>query len=200
MSSIDSKLLNAITTVDEKVSDSNPLKDKWVSIIGDSLSSFGGWNTIDGKILETNRLPNQNSDISRVEQTWWHQLLTRCGAKLCVNCSQDGAVLVGSSSSDKNCQGYRVYNDKQYCRKVGQQYRNLDGSIETATKEIIPDVVIFWIGTNDCSAKIESGLPDDGVINSATEFTSISSASFIGTLKLLLYPVSLNNGNKTIKC
>ena len=41
MASIDEKLLNVLSDVSQRVN--NPFKDKWISILGDSISTYDGW-------------------------------------------------------------------------------------------------------------------------------------------------------------
>jgi lysophospholipase L1-like esterase len=42
-------------------------------------------------------------------------------------------------------------------------YRNIDGTKTLCTKEITPDVIIIFIGTNDYNAGTKSGRPEGGI-------------------------------------
>ena len=135
--SVTTKLVDLVVDINEQVNE-NPFKDKWVSILGDSISTFKGYIPADHDTF----YPNGNVD--KVEKTWWHLLLTSLGAKLCVNAAfsgkqmsgSGGAVLIGHQVSD-------IY------RKKGQSYINLDGTSEVATQDIYPDIVLIFGGIND---------------------------------------------------
>ena len=76
---------------------------KAVSILGDSYSTFEGYVT-----PETNEMwyyaksDRGNTDVADVTQTWWHQLISQQGWKLCVNNSYSGATIcyTGYSGND----------------------------------------------------------------------------------------------------
>ncbi len=64
--------------------DQNPFKDKWISILGDSISTYNGW------IPEGNEAYYPEKRQISVKDTWWHKLLTKLEAKLCINQSWSG--------------------------------------------------------------------------------------------------------------
>ena len=132
MTSMDRALMKAIETVEDKVetlaSESsspsvtitthtdNPFKDKWVSILGDHTSTYEGY------IPTKNETFYPNSDVDDVSKTWWHILLTKLGAKLCVNQSWNSRKVSGTEQAD----AHKVYDLLH--RKVGQECINLDGT------------------------------------------------------------------------
>lgn len=63
----------------------NPWKDKVISIMGDSISTYAGWiPTDDGHNLA--HVPYYPRNIfNDVEKTWWKSLINDLGAKLGVN-------------------------------------------------------------------------------------------------------------------
>ena len=134
--SVESKIVNAISDIDSRVGGGNPFKDKWVSILGDSISTYKGFNP-DG--LEYTEQP----DLTSVDKTWWGHLLTKLGAKLCVNYSKNGQTLCGGTGA--------VNSDfhKNLHREAGKTYRNLDGTTSTETKRIEPDIILIALGVND---------------------------------------------------
>ena len=73
MASIDEKLLNVLSDVSQRVN--NPFKDKWISILGDSISTYEGW------MPEGNAKWYPGGDVNDVSKTWWHILLSKLGAK-----------------------------------------------------------------------------------------------------------------------
>jgi hypothetical protein len=182
MTVIDYKLKQNIDTLTDSAFE-NPFKDKWVSIIGDSISTFKGWcdsnDNANDYYSENNA---NNSDVKSVEDTWWHILLTKLGAKLCVNCSIGGSKIYDDTNSLLD----RV-NNKDYCRQVGKTYRNLNGSTEVCESEVIPDYVIIFMGTNDWRSNNDSGIfyKDETLTVNNTE----------STFKVRV-PFSLYNWNK----
>ena len=64
--SFNEKILNAVSDIATIVN--NPFKDKWVSILGDSISTYKGY------IPEGNSNYCPNDDVNDVSKTWWHIL------------------------------------------------------------------------------------------------------------------------------
>jgi lysophospholipase L1-like esterase len=129
----------------------NPFKDKWISIIGDSISTFKDYtraSTYDDFYPSTTTV----NDVNDVSQTWWHILLTKLGAKLCVNNSIGGSYICNPESCTRTSLLDRI-NNKEYCRIEGNEYINLDGTKEVATQNIEPDYIIVYMGTNDWGSK-----------------------------------------------
>lgn len=100
-----------------------------LSILGDSYSTF-----TDFVVPDTNEVwyceANQHmTDVRRVEQTWWHQLATMNGLKLCVNNSYSGATISSTG-----------YNQADYTPR----------SFVTRLKYLgNPDVIAVFGATND---------------------------------------------------
>ena len=82
-------------------------------------------------------------DVDNVNEMWWHILLTKLDAKLCVNQSQPSRNFVSSSTSNVS----NAYNKLH--RVKGQEYINLDGTKETATEDIKPDIILIFLGHLD---------------------------------------------------
>ena len=145
MSSFDEKILNAVNDIAEsnqklieQSETSNPFKGKWVSIIGDSMSTYQGY------MPEGNTTYYPKDDVDDVNKTWWHILLTKLGAKLCVNESWGDRKVCGSDAQDvKNAMGGKLHRVK------GNTYTNLDGTTETATEDVYPDIILIAVGVND---------------------------------------------------
>jgi hypothetical protein len=153
MSVIDYKLKQNIDTLIDS-SFENPFKDKWVSIIGDSISTFKGW-TNSSNVYYSESTGNSNN-VKTVEDTWWHILLKKLGAKLCVNQSIAGSRIY--NSSDESDRLLTRINNREYVRKVGQKYKNLDGSEEVCETEVVPDYVIIFMGINDWQSESNIGI------------------------------------------
>ena len=134
MSSFDEKILNAVNDISTT---NNPFKGKWVSILGDSISTYKGY------IPEGNNVYYPNDDVDDVSKTWWHILLTKLGAKLCVN-NSSGSRLVCDDSDNSAIVAVPTLH-----REAGKTYVNLDGTTEVATKWINPDIILINLGMND---------------------------------------------------
>ena len=109
-----------------------------VSVLGDSYSTFEGFITPDS--METwyfARPDLRRTDVVKVGQTWWHQVVRRMGWKLERNNSWSGATIC-----------YSGYNDEDY--KPRSFITRLDdlGS---------PDVILVFGGTNDSWANSPIG-------------------------------------------
>lgn len=103
---------------------------KSVSILGDSYSTYEGYMT-----PSTNELwyyakskPTQ-TDVSNVRQTWWYQLISKKGWRLCVNNSYSGATI-----------SYTGYDGNDYSARSFNTRADNVGS---------PDVLLIFGATND---------------------------------------------------
>lgn len=118
----------------------SPLKDKYLSIIGDSISTYQGWsNVAPGKTTAAVYYPNNGvsgvvSPITNVNQTYWKKLLDRTGMKLLVNNSWSGSHCAGTIESAVVSQS----NDRCH-----QLHKTIDGVV------VNPDYILINIGTND---------------------------------------------------
>jgi hypothetical protein len=62
------------------------------------------------------------------------------------------------NSNDESDRLLTIINNREYVRKIGQKYKNLDGSEELRTSEVIPDYVIIFMCINEWQS--ESNIPD----------------------------------------
>ena len=103
---------------------------KSVSVLGDSYSTYEGFLT-----PQTNavwyELKNGTgkTDVKSVTETWWHQLISRQGWKLCVNNSYSGSTIC-NRGYDGNDYSARSFNTRM--DNLGQ-----------------PDVIFIFGATND---------------------------------------------------
>jgi hypothetical protein len=103
---------------------------KSVSILGDSYSTYEGYMT-----PSTNELwyyaksQPERTDVNNVRQTWWHQLISKKGWRLCVNNSYSGATI-----------SYTGYDGNDYSERSFNTRANNIGS---------PDVLLIFGATND---------------------------------------------------
>ena len=103
---------------------------KLVSVLGDSYSTYEGYVT-----PSTNELwyyaqnGAQKTDVKHVRQTWWHQVISENGWRLCVNNSYSGAT-VSYTGYDGNDYSARSFNTRM--TELGQ-----------------PDIIFVFGATND---------------------------------------------------
>lgn len=103
---------------------------KSVSVLGDSYSTFEDYVT-----PSTNELwyyaknSSQNTNVTDVTQTWWHQVISENGWRLCINNSYSGATI-----------SYTGYNGNDYsARSFNTRMDNLG----------CPDIIFVFGATND---------------------------------------------------
>lgn len=113
---------------------------KKVTICGDSISTFTGY------IPDYySKFYPENGDITKVEDTWWMQVVKRTGMELLRNASYSGSTVSGQSQDE---------NDGRYgCGN--KRIADLAGTDGTA-----PDVIIILMGANDLLTDIPLGSYD----------------------------------------
>lgn len=103
---------------------------KSVSVLGDSYSTYENFVT-----PSTNELwyyaknGEGKTDVHNVRQTWWHQVISENGWRLCVNNSYSGAT-ISYSGYDGNDYSARSFNTRM--DNIGQ-----------------PDIIFVFGATND---------------------------------------------------
>lgn len=104
-----------------------------VTIFGDSYSTFEGWLTPDTNEpwywAETTEWRQKDNDVTRVEQTWWWQVIDKMGWKLEMNNSYSGSTV-----------GYFGYQNENY------QPRSFNTRVENLGE---PDIILSCCITND---------------------------------------------------
>lgn len=137
---VNSKVLGDMKDKVDAISEHNlvsPLKDKYISIMGDSISTYQGWsNVAPGSTSAAVYYPH--GSITNVNQMYWKKLVDRTGAKLLVNNSWSG------SYCSNNGNGPVVSTTNDRCKQLGK-----DG--------IDPDYIIINIGTNDFDYNVQIG-------------------------------------------
>ena len=106
-------------------------KDKYFSILGDSISTFEGVSV--PKNCEFYTLPNKiTAGVTKVSDTWWGGVIDSLGGKLLVNNSISGSTVCYSPAYE-----YESYGCSD------SRTANLHD------ENIYPDVIIVYLGTND---------------------------------------------------
>jgi len=106
----------------------NNYTGKTFSIIGDSISTYEGYIPSSFPAF----YPSATGDVNDINKTWWMQTLNKLGGSLFLNNSYSGSC-VGDSSSSATKNLSRL----NYCVVNGQT----------------PDVIMIYMGSNDCASK-----------------------------------------------
>lgn len=108
------------------------IEGKTISILGDSISTFyAEGSEMNSSYSGENQFyyPRYSSTIKTVDKTWWYQLIKNANLKLGVNNSWSGSCAAGGLvSSGTN-----------------------DDRINMIDDNGTPDIVIIYLGTNDCA-------------------------------------------------
>lgn len=143
-------------TQDGAESESERPAGKTVSILGDSISTFRGYNPDEYAVF----YPEYGA-VKTVEDTWWRRVLDDLDFALYQNGSSAGAVVVGDSTGmeDPLC----AVNDLRTDALMGPA-------------GACPDIILVYLGTNDLLNTIPMGTNDGTVLVEEGEVTSFSDA------------------------
>lgn len=106
-----------------------------VSILGDSYSTYEGWNPAGQNIWYDK---NYRNDVRNVEETWWWQLIDDNGLVLEKNNSWSGATICNTGYNGAD------YSDRSFLNRSALLGEN-------------PDLIFVFGGTNDDWAKSPLG-------------------------------------------
>ena len=105
---------------------------KSVAIFGDSYSTFENYLSCDTNAVWYFQGKQKKTDVTDVEQTWWHLLLKEKGWKLECNNSFSGSTICYTGYRKEDYQNRSFHNRLRYL-----------GS---------PDIILVFGATNDCWA------------------------------------------------
>ncbi len=109
-----------------------------VAILGDSYSTFEGYVTPDTMELWYFKNDTKNrTDVDKVRQTWWWQVVSRGGYKLGINNSWSGATICNTGYNDAD------FTHESFLTRVGALGN--------------PDIILVFGGTNDAWAGVPLG-------------------------------------------
>ena len=117
-----------------------------ISILGDSYSTFYGCVVPDTNAIwyfpDGHKSAQKGNDVRKVEQTWWHQVVKRLGAKLERNNAYSGATICYTGYRPAEGKPHADYSDRAFITRS-----NWLGN---------PDVILVCGATNDswCGAPI----------------------------------------------
>lgn len=152
---MDGTVVSGLSHEDEAKDIADILKDKTLSILGDSISTYEGW------------IPDEYAgffpmygEVNDVDETWWKMFMNDAGMQFCANSSSAGSTCVGDSLSIDDpkfaCSNYRI---DDLIGKGGAY----------------PDIIIVYMGTNDCLTNVPIGendgtkLVEEGVIENFSD-------------------------------
>ncbi|MBE6942693.1 MAG: prepilin-type N-terminal cleavage/methylation domain-containing protein [Ruminococcaceae bacterium] len=127
---------------------------KKVSIMGDSISTFGGVPNVLNAVYPHDTTVKSRSD------TWWQQVIDTMGMELLVNNASGGSRIL----SDEYFQGNGIRN--------GNYAAYRDRCVNLHSGEEKPDVILVFMGTNDFSYHINSDCTNCQVMLNCAECTS----------------------------
>ena len=103
---------------------------KTVSVLGDSYSTYEGFLTpATNAVWYQLKNGEKKTDVTSVTQTWWHQVITKKGWRLCVNNSYSGSTICHTGYDGND------YSDRSFLTRMD----NLG----------CPDVIFIFGATND---------------------------------------------------
>ena len=107
----------------------NAKSRKTVSILGDSYSTFEHFLQPASNFVWYFSGKHDNTDVTKVQETWWHQLISENGMQLCMNNSFSGATICNTGYNKED------FTDRSFCTRLW----NLG----------CPDIIFIFGGTND---------------------------------------------------
>ena len=111
------------------------LKGKYISILGDSISTYQGVSNNAGVRLSTAHYPYHYRPPFPAEKTYWHRVCDALGLTLCVNNSYSSGNLSGRGDPDSGvCRAADLSTDK--------------GGV--------PDIIIVFMGINDLGRGVDA--------------------------------------------
>lgn len=125
------------------------------SILGDSISTFQGYNPVGYYAF----FPN-NGEVAVMEDTWWYRVADDLELTLYVNSSSSGATVAGDSTGTEDPQ----------CGCNELRTNDLSGP-----KGACPERVVIYLGTNDFMKAVPlgdndgTGLVEEGVVETFSD-------------------------------
>ncbi len=113
-------------------------------ILGDSYSTFEGFIPKGYAAYYTNA-EKEETDVSDVNQTWWHQLISETDGSLLRNCSYSGTTVCNTGYGGEDC------SDKSFIARLDKLIA------ENYFKENKVDTFFLFGGTNDSWANSPIG-------------------------------------------
>ena len=148
-------------------------ENKYISIMGDSISTFEGFNPPNYAVFydKNKRL---ESNVLNYNDTWWGIILNALKSHLCINNSYSGSLV----SKHPLCEIESYGCSNLRCSSLAMINKN-------------PDIIIFYIGTNDWGMNVKL-FPNDKDINDLSYFNT--------AYDTMIKKVKINYPNSEILC
>ena len=118
-------------------------KGKKVSVVGDSISTFGGVSnstSINSTIGDNNVYNTKDKNVCDWTMTYWGRLITELEMELCVPNCYSGGRAYGTESKE---------NGKDSMLYRADQLHRDGGTPDDPTDDVAPDVIIVYMAIND---------------------------------------------------
>lgn len=145
---------------------------KFVSIVGDSISTYEGYNPQGYSVFYDREMQRENG-LKSVYDTWWAKVNQALHAYLCVNNSYSGSKVSGEN----------------FPAAVSEQRMNM-----LKTKEYSPDYILIYIGFNDFG----SGVPISA--NQIKQGLNLDSVFFEEAYDIMLQKIISRNPQAKVIC
>lgn len=152
-------------------------KDKKISIMGDSISTFKNYIPSGNSVYYT----GNNCGVTTVDDTWWKKVINALNMTLCVNQSWSGSSVTDCKSS---------YGENSYGHTDYRTSRLSEGSS-------IPDVIIIYMGTNDLLTLNKSSV---GTYNGSTDTMPTDIKTFREAYAIMLNKIITNYPEAKLYC
>lgn len=156
----------------------NKYYGKQFSIIGDSISTFEGYNPKGYKVFY-DESTGLKAGVLSAEDTWWDKVISFFGGELLVNNAWSGSRVTMLPGKD--------------CDALFPSACSPERTSNLHQGDVTPDVIIINIGVNDWANGVETWYDDLGLIQ---EYYS----SFDGAYDAMLRSVKKNYPNSEIWC
>ena len=158
------------------LNENDPYEGKYFSVLGDSISTLEGWNPAGYHVFYTGNHAAV-SGVTKMEDTWWGQVIQHFGGQLLVNNSWSGSRV--TRLPDSNIVFPSACSDERTC------------GLHTAGA--LPDVILVYMGTNDWASGASNESGNSGFDLSAMEI-------FENAYTVMLQKLKRNYPNAEIWC
>ena len=171
------------------------LKDKKLSILGDSISTYDGYSnssSIYNVLTDINRYyyPHDNIDVT-VNDTWWMKFANSTGMSVLVNNSYSGSRV------------YAIPADSDYYYKPAG-FQDIRSKTLHNKAGVNPDVIAIYLGTNDFLNSVELGTYSVNsyniIKNNNGTYSYETPQSFVDAYIIMLHKIKIKYPNAEIFC
>ena len=173
----------------------NLFEGKYVSILGDSISTYAGYINKQNSTTSGNGNFYGSTQLASVNDTYWMQVINNLNMKFCVNNSWSGTTLTGIGQYDQDgaAGGYNRANQLHD-----------DTLSDNPNNEVInPDIILLNMGINDCALGFDAGSlnsSDFSTIEASVDAGNFKPSTFAEAYVTAVYKMSKAYPNVKIFC